>query len=216
MIFVAILIATTACSEPTNVEIKDNVSIVEQSSVKLISATVDSVVDGDTIKITMGSNQETVRLLLVDTPETVHPSKPVEPYGPEASAFVKGLLIPGTEVGIEIDVSERDKYGRLLAYVWIDDNQMLNEMLLEQGLARVAYVYPPNVKYVDAFRSIQKEAQQASLGIWSIENYAATETTTSAYNSCKEAREAGITPIFKGDPGYSSKLDRDGDGVACE
>jgi endonuclease YncB( thermonuclease family) len=139
----------------------------------LIAAHVTRVVDGDTMKVTLEdgrATEETIRLLLVDTPETVHPSKEVQPFGPEASAYAKRILT-NQEVQLEIDVSERDKYGRLLAYLWIGD-EMFNEMLLEEGLARVAYVIPPNIKYIDQFRAIQQKSQKSAKGIWSIENYA--------------------------------------------
>lgn len=135
-----------------------------------IPAFVERVVDGDTINITVEGKEETVRLLLIDTPETKHPTKPVQPFGPEASQYTKDHL-EGKNIELELDVSERDKYGRLLAYVWIND-QLFNEMLLAEGLARVAYVYPPNIKYVDQFREVQKIAQQEGIGIWSIEDYA--------------------------------------------
>jgi len=130
---------------------------------------VTNVVDGDTMDISINNKEERIRLLLVDTPETKHPTKPIQPFGPEASQFAKNTL-EGKEVTIELDVSERDKYGRLLAYIWID-GKMFNEMLLEKGLARVAYVYAPNTKYVDQFYEIQKKAQKQGVGIWSIENY---------------------------------------------
>lgn len=93
-------------------------------------------------------------MLLIDTPETVHPTKPVQPFGVEASNFTKEKLT-GKDVQLEMDVGERDKYGRVLAYVYID-NTMINEQLLEKGLARVAYVNEPNTKYVDEFYEIQK------------------------------------------------------------
>lgn len=80
-------------------------------------------------------NEETVRLLLVDTPETVHPSKPVQPFGPEASKFTKELMPAGSEVEVETGIGERDKYGRLLAYFYVD-GKMVNKLLLEKGLAR--------------------------------------------------------------------------------
>lgn len=142
----------------------------DEDQARRIPAQIVRVVDGDTVEVSIDGKQEKVRLLLVDTPETVHPNKPVEPFGPEASQFAKDTLTD-KEVQLEMDVSERDKYGRLLAYLWVDD-QMFNEMLLEKGLARVAYVYPPNVKHVDRFREIQKQAQEKGIGIWSIENYA--------------------------------------------
>ena len=152
-----------------------------------IPATVDRIVDGDTLKVTMKDREETIRLLLVDTPETKHPSKPVQPFGPEASQFAKEQL-EGEEVGIEIDVSERDKYGRLLAYVWIGD-QMFNEMLLEEGLARVAYIYQPNVKYVDQFQKIQRKAQEEGKGIWSMEDYVQEE----GFNEEAETPDSSIS-----------------------
>lgn len=143
---------------------------LDQGDRNLISADVIRVVDGDTIIVNISGKEETVRLLLVDTPETVHPTKPVQPFGPEASTFTKKLLT-GKNVQLEMDVGERDKYGRLLAYLYVDD-QMVNEILLERGLARVAYIFEPNTRYVDDFQTIQKQAQQQELGIWSIENYA--------------------------------------------
>ncbi|WP_377914852.1 thermonuclease family protein [Bacillus songklensis] len=166
-----------------------------------IPAVVERVVDGDTIKVEVNNRSETVRLLLVDTPESVHPSKPVQPYGKEASNFVKELLPEGKEVKLEMDVGERDKYGRLLAYVWVD-GKMLNELLLEKGYARVAYVFEPNTKYVDRFRDIQEKARKQELKIWSIENYATdrgfeedqveqNETKSEQKVSCKQ-------PLIKG------------------
>jgi endonuclease YncB( thermonuclease family) len=135
-----------------------------------MNATVISVVDGDTVKVRVNGQEETIRLLLVDTPETVHPNKPVQPFGKEASNYLKSLLPSGKTVSIELDVSERDKYGRLLAYLYVD-GKMVNELLLQKGLARVAYVYVPNTRYVDTFRDIQRTAQEQGIGIWSIENY---------------------------------------------
>lgn len=135
-----------------------------------IKATVVSVIDGDTIKVKIGKKEETVRMLLIDTPETKHPKLGVQPFGPEASAFTKKLLT-GKAVELEKDVGDaRDKYGRLLMYVYVD-GKSVQEQLLQKGLARVAYVFAPNVKYVGKYQEIQKKAQKAEIGIWSIENY---------------------------------------------
>ncbi|EKN68653.1 thermonuclease family protein [Schinkia azotoformans] len=155
---------------------------------------VTNVVDGDTLDVMINNKEERIRLLLVDTPETKHPSKPVQPFGPEASKFTKDTL-EGKEVTVELDVSERDKYGRLLAYIWID-GKMFNEMLLEKGLARVAYVYAPNTKYVDQFYEIQKKAQKQGIGIWSIENYATEEGFIEEKASIKKEPS---TPTKNGD-----------------
>ncbi|MBP0724668.1 thermonuclease family protein [Bacillus sp. RG28] len=136
----------------------------------LFDAKVERVIDGDTLKINFNGRSETVRLLLIDTPETVHPHKPVEPFGKEASNFTKQTLPSGSTIQVELGIGERDKYGRLLAYIYMN-GKMINEQLLEKGLARVAYVYPPNTKHIDEFRDIQSKAQKKAIGIWSIENY---------------------------------------------
>ncbi|MDM5316919.1 thermonuclease family protein [Fictibacillus sp. b24] len=138
-----------------------------------IAVKVVDVVDGDTIKVQVGGKTETVRFLLVDTPESVHPSKPVQPFSKEASNYTQEL-INSAKVELELGIGERDKYGRLLAYVYAD-GQSVQESLLEKGLARVAYVFEPNTKYVDEYESIQKQAQKDGVGIWSLENYVQEE-----------------------------------------
>lgn len=214
----------THTAENQAVSISASPGIKWDEATKYINAQVTSVVDGDTIHVLMNNKKETIRFILVDTPETKHPTKPIEPFGLEASEFTKKLL-EGKQVKLVTDVSERDRYGRLLMYVWVDD-RMVNELLLEKGLARVV-VFPPDVKYLDAFRAIQKKAQEAELGIWSLENYAKdnqakVESTSPPasekvyYASCSAVRQAGKAPIHKADPGYSKQLDRDGNGIGCE
>ncbi|MEW5549401.1 thermonuclease family protein [Peribacillus frigoritolerans] len=157
---------------------------------KTFTAEIIKVIDGDTVKIKMtNGNQETVRLLLIDTPETVHPSKPVQPFGPEASKFAKELMPSGSKVEVETGIGERDKYGRLLAYFYVD-GKMVNKLLLEKGLARVAYVYAPNTKYLDELENIQKQAQQDEIGIWSIENYA----TSKGFDDSKSKEASAVKP----------------------
>ncbi|MGG1399272.1 thermonuclease family protein [Bacillus salipaludis] len=143
-----------------------------QTDKKLLPATIVKNVDGDTVVIKLNSREEKVRMLCVDTPETHHPRLGVQRFGPEASAYTQKILPVGKKVQIETGIGDgRDKYGRLLAYIYVD-GKMFNEMLLEKGLARVAYIYAPNTKYVDQFYAIQKKAQKKGIGIWSIENYA--------------------------------------------
>ncbi|WP_052380635.1 thermonuclease family protein [Paenibacillus camerounensis] len=133
---------------------------------KTMDAEVTSVIDGDTFRIrTNEGDTEKVRLLLIDTPEI---GEQPEPYALEARNYAKELL-EGQTVHLEFDESERDQYGRLLAYVYVND-QMVNLLLLEKGLARVA-VFPPDTRYVDAFREIETKARESSLRIWSIDNY---------------------------------------------
>ncbi|MCD7035081.1 thermonuclease family protein [Metabacillus sp. GX 13764] len=150
----------------------DTNSSVQPDEKNLLPAEIVKNVDGDTVKIEVNGKVESVRMLCVDTPETHHPRLGVQPFGPEASAFTAKTLYPGKKIQVELGLGGgRDKYGRLLAYIYAD-GKMFNEILLEKGLARVAYIYAPNTKYVDSFYAIQKKAQKAGIGIWSIENYA--------------------------------------------
>ncbi|MFE0560582.1 thermonuclease family protein [Paenibacillus sp. NPDC058910] len=129
-------------------------------------------VDGDTISVMFEGKKENVRMLLVDTPETSHPKLGVQPFGPEAKAFTKDLVEQADQLELEFDIGpNRDKYSRLLAYVYAD-GKMVQESLLEEGLARVAYIYPPNTRYVDKFDDLQRISRDKALGIWSVENYA--------------------------------------------
>ncbi|WP_338472632.1 thermonuclease family protein [Niallia sp. XMNu-256] len=174
----------------------------EQSSDKhTFDAEVVSVTDGDTIKVRINGSVESVRFLLVDTPETNHPRFGEQPFGQEAKDFVKQLL-EGRTVQLEKDVGDRDKYGRLLYYLYID-GKSVQEELLRNGLARVAYVYAPNTKYVDQYYAIQKEAQKKGVGIWSIENYAredgfykevAEGTQKSTNSSSEKNRQTSPSP----------------------
>lgn len=122
---------------------------------------VTRVIDGDTIEIEGGKH---VRFIGIDTPETVHPSKPVQCYGKEASAKTKELL-EGQEIKLEKDVSEVDRYGRLLRYIW-KGNTLVNELLVKEGYAQVS-TYPPDVKYQDRFLAAQKDARDNNRGLWS-------------------------------------------------
>ena len=121
---------------------------------------VTNVVDGDTIKIETG---EVVRYIGIDTPETVAPNKPVQCFGKEASAK-NNELVEGKTVELSKDVSEKDRYGRLLRYVWIGET-MINEQLVREGYARVS-TYPPDVKYQDRFLAAEKEAREKNAGLW--------------------------------------------------
>ena len=122
---------------------------------------VDSVLDGDTFRLKSG---EKVRLIGIDTPEIHHPRKPVEYYGKEATEFARRML-EGKRVHLELDVQERDQYGRLLAYVYLEDSTFVNAELVKQGYAQVA-TYPPNVKYVELFIRLQREAREKKKGLW--------------------------------------------------
>jgi micrococcal nuclease len=131
------------------------------------NATVVRVVDGDTVQVDIDGQREKLRLIGIDTPETVKPDTPVQCYGPEASAFTKQLLPEGTAVRIERDVEARDDYGRLLGYVYrADDGLFVNLEIVAQGYASLL-TFPPNVAHVDEFVAAARAAERANLGLWS-------------------------------------------------
>lgn len=129
------------------------------------TAWVTKVVDGDTIKISTGWM---VRLVGIDTPETVDPRRPIGCFGKEASNQVKSLLSQ-KEVILQKDVSETDKYQRLLRYVYLplENGQLLfvNDYLVREGFAR-AFTYPPDAKFSEQFKLAEEEARKNKRGLW--------------------------------------------------
>lgn len=194
---------------------------------------VARVVDGDTIKLESG---EVVRYIGIDTPETVDPRKPVQCFGKEASAKNREL-VEGKEVKLEKDVSNTDKYDRLLRYIWLD-GVLINELLVREGYAK-SYSYPPDIKYQDRIVAAQKLAREENKGLWggacnpvtttktaplttvkSTQSTAPTNTNTGGYTcdcsksctaiaSCEEA-------YFQLNNCGCSARDGDGDGIPCE
>lgn len=123
---------------------------------------VTRVIDGDTIELASG---ETVRYIGIDTPETVHPSKPVGCYGREASNKNKELVL-NQKVRLESDITDRDKYNRMLRYVFLEDGTFINYELVSGGFA-TNYTYPPDVKYQDQFLVAEGQARKDNRGLWS-------------------------------------------------
>ena len=128
-----------------------------------LEGAVVKIVDGDTIHVRIGTRIEKVRYIGVNTPEVHHPTKGEESGGREASE-VNRQLVAGKDVRLELDVQERDRYGRLLAYVWIGD-LMVNAELVKLGYAQVMTV-PPNVRYQQLFLKLQRDAREAGRGLW--------------------------------------------------
>src|SRR5215217_3550897 len=204
------------------------------------TVTVERVVDGDTIEVdpkVSGTND--VRLIGLDTPETVDPQEPVEPYGPEASAFTKQQL-EGERVTLIFDQEKRDQYGRALAYVQISSqSESFNETLLRQGYAQL-YVVPPNDRYEVTFRQAQDQARQAQRGIWGLPKVQQCELADRGNGigegspgcqgqvprpapdpgvdkDCADFRsQAEAQAELERDPSDPNNLDGDGDAVACE
>ena len=145
----------------------------------LIKVEITRVVDGDTAYARFPDDrEEKVRFIGVDAPEINHPVKGIEPFGTEAETYTRSWL-QGKKLWLEIDVTERDQFGRILAYLWlaipevINDStireNMFNAHLLIEGYA-VQVIFPPNVKYVDYFRVYVAEAKRNSRGLWGLDN----------------------------------------------
>ena len=131
------------------------------------NAVVVRAVDGDTVDLRIGKRRERVRLIGVNTPETVDPRKPVECYGPEAKEATKHLLPAGTPVYVERDREPRDDYGRLLVYLYrAADGLFVNLELAVSGMA-VPLRIAPNTTHAGEFADAARAAERSSLGLWS-------------------------------------------------
>jgi len=201
---------------------------------------VSRVIDGDTIEVRLHGTTTAVRLIGVDTPETVHPTVGIECYGPAASDFTTSRL-EGQRVSLEFDVERTDRYGRTLAYVW-NGGGLFNATLVRSGYAQVS-TYPPNVKYVDRFVAAQRKARTGDRGLWGgcTEDKGATVSSgadtsdssggdkcTPGYSPCLPPASdydcaggsgdgpkyvEGVVEVTGSDP-YG--LDSNGDGLGCE
>ena len=147
----------------------------EAGNQDFVPAVIVRAVDGDTAVVKVDGQEKRVRFLGVDTPETVHPNKPVQFYGKEASNFTKESL-NGRRVWLEYDSNPQDRYGRHLAYIWLKNpatinestirESMFNAKLLLGGYAKVMII-KPNKRYEAEFKKFQEEAKRARLGAWS-------------------------------------------------
>jgi micrococcal nuclease len=130
------------------------------------AAVVEFVIDGDTVDVVIDGEEERVRLIGIDTPESRVDDGPPECFGPEAAAFTAELLPPGTDVRLERDVVARDDYGRLLAYVFrLDDDLFVNEAIVRQGYAAPLTI-EPNDTFAAQFVAAASAAEDEDLGLW--------------------------------------------------
>ncbi|RDH76539.1 nuclease [Mycolicibacterium moriokaense] len=206
----------------------------------IVTATVLKAVDGDTIDIRDDiRGRLRVRVLGIDTPETSKPGYTVGCWGPEATEFARSTLV-GQRVSVEIDPTQdrTDRYGRTLAYLVRADGWDYSVEAARAGAAH-SYVYDGRpVARFDQIAAAQNEARDAGRGLWGPPCYgdtasvptsatqvdapaplfgpAAPPPSSSYFANCAQARAAGTAPLIAGAPGYRSKLDGDGDGVACE
>ena len=198
-----------------------------------IQAQVTKVVDGDTIDVMIAGQPFTVRYIGIDTPEPVDPREDVQYYGVEASNKNKEL-VEGQTVDLEKDVSETDKYGRLLRYVYVGE-KFVNYELVRWGFAH-ASAYPPDVKYQEMFTDAERQAREEATGLWGTpptveptatqaaasqptqpQGQPAPDTSGPDRDCADFSTQAEAQAFFNATgPGDPHKLDSDGDGVACE
>lgn len=129
-------------------------------------AVITRIIDGDTLVVSLGSKEEKVRLIGVNTPETVDPRREVECFGKEAKEYLVKLLF-GKNVRLEADASqqERDRYGRLLRYVFLEDGLFINQVLIQSGYA-YEYTYDLPYQYQSEFKKAETDARRRGLGLW--------------------------------------------------
>ncbi|WNR47051.1 stalk domain-containing protein [Paenibacillus roseipurpureus] len=197
-------------------------TITISSAVKVITK-VKRVVDGDTVKIDWNGKEESIRLIGVDTAESVHPDATRNSeLGKIASDYTRKELTDAS-IFIEVDVEERDKYGRLLGYVYLADGTFYNAKLVAEGYAQLA-TFPPNVRWVELFRHLQTDARSENRGLWA--KLPASPAPTVNYDPNGPDRDCGDFAtheeaqaffIAAGGPEKDPhRLDADKDGLACE
>lgn len=195
---------------------------------------VTHVIDGDTIQVVIDNKKETLRLIGIDTPETVDPRKPVQCFGKEASAKAKSLL-SGKSVRLEADPTqgERDKYQRLLRYVFLENGTNFNKLMIAEGYAH-EYTYNTPYKYQVEFKQAQKEAEANKRGLWA-DDACSTSSTSPTQPPRQESGTSGTSGNFAcsgktlcgqmtscAEANFYlntcgvSRLDGDKDGVPCE
>jgi micrococcal nuclease len=136
----------------------------DSSTASSLHGQVVRVVDGDTIRVRLdGGRTERVRYIGIDTPESVKPGTPVQCFAKKASHF-NASLVSGRQVMLKTDAEERDRYGRLLAYVYAD-GRFVNRELVARGYARTLTI-PPNVAHADEFAQLARRAREAGVGLW--------------------------------------------------
>jgi len=194
-------------------------------------AEVVSVADGETVDVRavgagpLPEETTTVRLLEVDTPETVHPDQPVECYGPQASRFTKTRLA-GKRVWLQTDAELRGRYNRALRYLWLDAETHFNVTLVERGYA-TASLYEPNDRHWDQVSAAEADARDAGRGLWGAcagpDDPASGATPGGSGGQLPRADPAGPDldcsdvdgPVRVG-PSDPHRLDGNGDGIGCE
>jgi endonuclease YncB( thermonuclease family) len=138
---------------------------------------VDRVVDGDTIEVNWDGKTEKIRLIGMDTPESVHPDMTKNSEAGNTASVNTKEQLEGKTVQVELDVEERDRYGRLLGYIFLEDGTFYNAKLVSEGYAKIA-TFPPNVRWVELYKQLQVNAREGQRGLWYDMNTGQSETIT--------------------------------------
>lgn len=162
----SVLSSTDAAQATPEPVIEASQEKISQTAIPVTLYEVNKVIDGDTIDVLIDGKKKNIRLIGIDSPETVDPRKPVQCFGKEASSKAKEVL-KGKKVSLEADTSqgERDKYDRLLRYVFLEDGTNFNKLMIAEGFAH-EYTYDLPYKYRDEFIEAEKTASQQKLGLW--------------------------------------------------
>jgi micrococcal nuclease len=180
-------------------------------------ASLISVSDGDTIRVDVGGQVETLRPILIDTPETHGPNNPPECYGAEATAFLERLLPRGSALYLETDVSERDRFGCLLRYVWLDRDDevyLVNEAMVRAGYAAQS-TFPPDVKYEERIQAAARFAREHGYGLWS-ECETNAKGDTNELGGSETESTPGEQPPLTPAPEQKQVFDPDGGVAGCD
>ncbi|MFN3258426.1 MAG: thermonuclease family protein [Ilumatobacter sp.] len=162
-----IVVGALVCAGCTSADAGPDPSDTVPASGVDANATVERIVDGDTIDVVIDGRDERVRLIGIDTPETKRPDTPVECFGPEATAHIDALLPTGTPIRIERDIVGRDHFDRLLGYVYrADDGLFVNVEMIRAGFAQPLSI-PPNETYRSVFVEAARTAERQGVGLWS-------------------------------------------------
>ena len=162
----ALVVALVAITYFFSDESSDN-SNTDYSIGEFHEVTVDQLIDGDTTRFNFEGSSESFRYLIIDTPEVNTDSGTPQPYAEEAADRVEELLTQADKIEVEFDEGPTtDDYDRYLAYVYAD-GEMINEILLREGLATVRYANPPNTSHLKLFEEAEEQAKRENLGLWS-------------------------------------------------
>ncbi len=166
-----------------------------------IQVTLEKCVDGDTARFMYKKSNIKARFLAIDTPESVHPTKKVEPFGKEASKYTCDMLSNAKKIVLEYDINsdKTDKYDRHLVWVFVDD-VLLQEELVSNGYAKIKYVYG-DYKYLDELKKEEQIAKGNRVGIWSLDDESSSSNTnaSNSYNSASydEKYDSLLASIFE-------------------